>query len=359
MRWWPVGVVAVLAVAACGSGARSVVQAGPHTTSSESSHSQGGSAEPKTATANPKVLAVAQSPSTYPPPTTPVDAPATAGSATVLQIRSASTGRLIRNLATNVGAVSLSSDGSTVFYESTAGRLDPFPIDRIQTTGGRPVRVASGEDPAISPNGAKLAYATGDGDAIAIDNLAHHSTRTIQLGSLIGPDGSFGNTPAVITWLDNTQLVAFPAQDATFASGPTTTIAAPPGTCSADYNDAKQCAIVIDLSAAHPAHLVTPRLPREFAITAGGPGPQPRSLLLAGAYGTIIRFSMTDRTATRRATVTVPGQVLVEGFSPSGHQVLYLRDHGPVQLWAGTITATGVTAERELLANVGLGSISW
>jgi hypothetical protein len=359
VRWWLVGVVALLAVAGCGSSARSIVEAGPHSTSSKATHSRAGSPPLQTVVANPKVLAVAQSQSTYPPPTTSVDTPATAGSGPVLQIRSASTGKLIRNLATNVGSIAFSPDTSTVFYESTAGSLDPFPIDRIRTTDGRPVQVASGEDPAISPDGTKLAYATGDGHAIAIDDLAHHTTRTIQLGSLIGRDGSFNNTPSIITWLNDTQLVAFPPQDPTADASGSTTIAAPPGTCSADYNDAKQCAIVIDLAAAHPAHVVTPRLPRAFAITAAGPGPQSRSLLLGGAYGTVIRFAMTDRTATLRATVKVPGQVLIEGFSPSGHQVLYLRHHGPVQLWVGTVTTTGVTPARELLANVDLGSISW
>ncbi len=309
---------------------------------------------------DPAVFAVAQGQATYPPAASSGNAPATAGAGPILQIRSASTGRLERDLTTDIGGISLSTDGSTVYYESTAGHLDPFPIDRVPTAGGRPTQVASGEDPTVSPNGADLAYATGNGDGIAVENFASRTTRRIDLAALIGPGASFNNTPGVVTWLSDTELVAIPPQDATadaaLSAAPAT--AGPPGTCTAAYGHLQQCAIVIDLNAADPAHLMILDLPRNAAITAAGAGPTPGTLLL-GSLGTVSRLAITATRATRQETLTVPNDGLVEGFSPNGHHVLYLRNHGPVQLWTGTITAARISATTELLANADLGSVSW
>lgn len=79
---------------------------------------------------------------------------------------------------------------------------------------------------------------------------------------------------------------------------------------------------------------------------------------MIGSEGSISQFTLGTATATAAAPVAVPDRGLVVGFGPSGRQVLYLRNHGPVQLWTGTI-ARKVTATRELLANTDLGSISW
>jgi hypothetical protein len=86
------------------------------------------------------------------PAATPIDPPIFAvAQSQDLQVRSASTGKLVRDLGVQTGAFSLSDDGSAIYYEALGGQLDPFPIDRIATVGGRPRQVASGEDPAISP----------------------------------------------------------------------------------------------------------------------------------------------------------------------------------------------------------------
>lgn len=308
---------------------------------------------------NPNVFAVAQGQSTFPPATVASGSPVTAGSGPVLQVRSASTGRIVRDLATDVGDLSLSADGSTVYYESTAGHLDPFPIDRVSVAGGRPSQVAFGEDPAVSPTGADLAYATGDGQGIAVKTLAAHSTRRIDLADLIGPGASFNNTPGVVTWLSDTELLTVPPQDGTFFASPSTSAPpAQPGTCTAAYEHHQQCAIVINLDAARPASIVILDLPRDTAITAAGAGPSPGTLLV-GSVGSVTRFAVTATSAVRQATMAVPNDGLVEGFSPDGHHVLYLRNHGPVQLWAGTITASGVLPASELLANADLGFASW
>lgn len=72
------------------------------------------------------------------------------------------------------------------------------------------------------------------------------------------------------------------------------------------------------------------------------------------------RYSaMRDIHAQLSRARRVPNDGLVEGFSPNGHHVLYLRNHGPVQLWTGTITAARISSTTELLANADLGSVSW
>jgi hypothetical protein len=279
-----------------------------------------------------------------------------------LQIRSAVTGKLIRKLGVRGGAISLAFDGKDVYYEGTA-TLDPFPINRIAVTGGKAVRIASGEDPALSPDGKLLAYATGDGEAIAVENLARHSTRRIGLRALIGAGASFNNTPGIVTWLDDDRLVAIPPGDATLtASGSATTTpsSASKRTCGALYQQHRQCVIMIDLAAAHPAHLdmLPVSRPHMTIISAGG-GPSPNSLLV-GWLGTISRYTIGPSGIKAVGTLAVPGhQSLAEGFSPTGHQVLYLRNHGPVQLWIGTIGVAGITPTKELLANTDLNAISW
>ncbi len=152
-----VGLAALILAAGCGSSTGSVTQRGA---TSARSHPGPVAAAPA-AIANPAILAVVQ--------------------AQNLQIRSATTGRLDRTLTHQVGSVSLSPDGTSVYYETSGGPLDPFPIDRVSTTGATPRRVATGEDPAVSPNGADLAYATGNGQGVEIEHLATGRTRTIAL----------------------------------------------------------------------------------------------------------------------------------------------------------------------------------
>lgn len=147
-------------------------------------------------------------PGHLPPATSPIGVPANPESGWGLQVRSVSTGKLLRDLGVQPWAMSLSADGSTVYDEATGGPLDPFPIERIFTSGGPPVAVASGEDPAISSDGSSLAYATGDGHAVAIDEVVRHSTRRVELGPLIGSGASFTNTPGTLTWLGDSRLVA-------------------------------------------------------------------------------------------------------------------------------------------------------
>jgi len=279
------------------------------------------------------------------------------------ELINAATGKVVRHLAPAVGSVSLSPDGQQVYFERANGHLDPFPIDRMATNGGPVTHIADGQQPAVSPDGTRLAYEAGNGHAVVIQTLATGRRRTIDLARLIGPGASFNNTPNILVWISDHQLVAIPPGDATggVAGVTTTTVTSPPGTCSALYDQRRQCAIVIDLNATQPAHLLTLPVPKYYSIETAGPGPVGGQLLLGGGSEgpAILRFNVTDTTATLIGHVNMPGQPLVVGFSPTGRHVLYLRNHGPVQLWAGRISTTTVIPTTELIANANLGTVSW
>lgn len=280
-----------------------------------------------------------------------------------LELVDAATGRVVRHLIGAAGAVSLGPDGRQVYFERTNGHLDPFPIDRMDTTGGAVTRVADGQQPAVSPHGARLAYEAGNGHTVVVETVASGRRRTIDLGRLVGPGASFNNTPNTLVWLSDRRILAIPPGDGTaVAGGATTTTASPsPGSCTALYQQHRQCAIVIDLGAAHPAHVVTLHLPKYYNIEAAGPGPVAGQLLVGGGPGgpSILRFAVTDTTAALTGTITMTGAPLVVGFSPTGRQVLFLRNHGPVQLWVGRIGATTVKPTAELIANADLGTVAW
>ncbi|HXW33967.1 MAG TPA: hypothetical protein VEJ87_05260 [Acidimicrobiales bacterium] len=77
----------------------------------------------------------------------------------VLEVLDSSTGLPIRTLATDATGdeVSLSPDGSTVYFEVRTGC--EHEIEAVPISGGTPRAVAAGMDPAVSPDGSELAYA--------------------------------------------------------------------------------------------------------------------------------------------------------------------------------------------------------
>ncbi len=96
-----------------------------------------------------------RSPASVPPPPTLV-AVTTGGE---LEQLDPSTGAPLRMLASGATGdeVAVSPDGRTVYYETAAGCMHE--IEEVPITGGSPVAVASGSDPAMSPDGTRIAYA--------------------------------------------------------------------------------------------------------------------------------------------------------------------------------------------------------
>ncbi|MDQ2729022.1 MAG: hypothetical protein M3Y91_14460 [Actinomycetota bacterium] len=286
----------------------------------------------------------------------------------------------MRNLASQVGNVALSPNGSAVYYQGDTAR-PPFPIYGLSTAGGgQPIEIGSGSAPAVSPDNSEVGYAAADGRSIDIYDVSRKTTRRIELSSLIGNDADLGNTGSILAWVSKSLLVAVPLQDASFASaGPAPSLPGQPATCSAAYALKKQCAIVINLGAAQTARLVIVSA-AHFLGGVAGPGNMPGTLLVGGPDGTISRYEVSPTALAAEGTVTVLGKgVIVEAFSPDGREVLYLQPGGPtsppltvgpgptstktspetgVELRAGNISQR-FTQTRLLLADAYVSNISW
>lgn len=99
------------------------------------------------------------SPSIPPPTGEPgIVAVTTAGALVTLDPATGSVQRTLVPGGVLGGEIAVSPDGSTVYYAEQQAACD-LNIFSIGINGGTPTPVASGEDPAISPDGTKLAFA--------------------------------------------------------------------------------------------------------------------------------------------------------------------------------------------------------
>jgi hypothetical protein len=102
-----------------------------------------------------------------------------------IEVLSARTGRVLRTLAADVGlyqglpTVAVSVTGMVYFDTARRGREQ---VMRVPLAGGPVTTVATGHDPAVSPDGRMLAYVTDAGltgapEAIVVQNLATGTQR--------------------------------------------------------------------------------------------------------------------------------------------------------------------------------------
>lgn len=276
-----------------------------------------------------------------------------------LEIRSAVTGRLIRTLHAGGNVIDPSRAGRYVYYTAQRGN-QPWPIERVAITGGAPTEIGTGWDPVISPNGKELAFVSvHQDDTLVVENLATRSLHRLDLRALIGSDATLGG----LTWLGNDRLAAIPPPDGvavSYTSSSRSVSAGKTTTCTSLITKKRQCVLVVDSpSTARHAQLdVLPRSVESYAIVSTA-GPSAHTLLI-GATGTVSRLTVGANRITVEHTYTVPGdESLAFCFSPNGRELLYLRNHGPVQLWTGTIGRTTIRPLRELQPNVDFGSAAW
>jgi hypothetical protein len=100
-------------------------------------------------------------------------------------------------------------------------------IERISVATGHGSFVADGAQPAVSPDGRYLAYATGRlFTRLAIRDLRTGATRVVNLASLIGSDPGLLN--GQVTWLGSSaQIVAMPMPLSTAVAASTPSARAP------------------------------------------------------------------------------------------------------------------------------------
>jgi len=113
------------------------------------------------------------------------------------------TGKAQKTLATGAtgNEIGVSPDGKSVYYETPAGC--DHQINRVATTGGNSTPVSSGSKPAVSPDGAYLAYARqplfGAGNTACQGSAVTANAYSVVVRALTtGAETTFPLPPAVI-----------------------------------------------------------------------------------------------------------------------------------------------------------------
>lgn len=233
-------------------------------------------------------------------------------------------------------------------------------MKRLQVGGGEPQLVARGEQPAISPDGRFLAYATGPRDqTVAVRDLQSGRTRTWDLGPTMGPDAHL--LSGGLTWAGS-RLVLMPQADAIAtvgSSGSPGRHVGATGFCGSRAADTT-CLIVFDPSAARPV-LRTIHLPGVSAQRLFSAGRVAPDAVLVGTYvrgGE--RIDRIDVTASDPHRVeVVEGPFLAEAVSPSGTKLLYILGHSPPALWVANLHQGHLAHARRLLVAPRIGAIAW
>jgi hypothetical protein len=181
----------------------------------------------------------------------------------VLTLRSAATGSVATVLGRDTGkhvvfstqfGFVLSSDGRDLYATSFGrrGRFSTTTVVRFHIPTRRSSFIAYGAEPAVSPDGDKLAYAALRVGAlpIAIRDLATGNTRSINLERLIGPGENLLN--ASVVWLaDGTDIAVIPAHNASPGFPPTNPGSRNAKSCPTGFSST--CLIIIHVEpAGHP-----------------------------------------------------------------------------------------------------------
>lgn len=304
------------------------------------------------------------------PPAVAVVLQSRAGRQQQVSLLSPVTGRILRRLTIAGGSLTdngmaLSPDSRFVYVTMSGPGL--IHIDRISVATGHRGFVADGAQPAVSPDGRYLAYATGrQFTAIAVRDLASGRTTMIPLRSQLGADASL--LTGQVSWLGNgTQIVVMPSADAiaTAARSP----AVPSGSsCGRQSSAGRLCLVLVSLGQGKPR--------ARQAYLPGNWGNQPlisgdvaggSTFLLAGSSAGRALLGAATASATgitvQFATRLPQGAALPVAFAPGGDRFLYLvvsgRGHPQPALWAATISGRRLSGAHRLFTDNSKIAVAW
>ena len=276
------------------------------------------------------------------------------------------TGRVVRSVAAGGGGngFALSPDSRVVYVVGPVkGQIR---IERISVATGHGSFVADGAQPAVSPDGRYLAYATGRlFTRLAIRDLRTGVTRVVNLASLIGSASGLLN--GQVTWLGSSaQIVAMPMPFGTAVAARTPSArAAARNSCGRQSQPGRTCVIVVDLSGGHPVARRV-RLPGSWSgglisgdVASGHTLLVTRSLVSQPEIGAA---TISAAGVTVRDVAALPRDALPEAFAPGGDRILYVRGHGRPTLWVATISGGRLSGARRLFTDdskVGFGGAAW
>jgi hypothetical protein len=241
-------------------------------------------------------------------------------------------------------------------------------IVRIRVADGRRAVIADGAQPAVSPNGRWLAYATSHGGAqtLAVKPTGAGPTRTIGLRRLLRPQPNL--LDGTVTWRgDGSGVVVAPGPvlQADVGGSTSSTPPKPAGTCSAVPGSAT-CLLVVSVGpSGQPAHarrVVVPGIPGARVKLAPDPG-LPGELLVAAWLGprTVVDQVVLNLggAAPRVLPLVSLPPVLPLALDPVGGRLLYLAGHSPPALWIGALEPGHLIARHRLLANTQADAAVW
>lgn len=284
------------------------------------------------------------------------------GQARKLIVVSSTTGRPVRVLmrpgSTLTGnGVALSPDGRRL-YTVWIGKHS-LRIERVATGTGKRTYVADGAQPAISPDGRYLAYASGRWyQSVSVRDVHTGATRTWNLRPYMGPDADL--LQGHLVWLGDGRLVVMP-QDRPIASVAGRSLPRHrPGSCG-PLDGRHQCLITLDPAAAEPAlrqqRIAAPWL---LDVYSGGSAARHSIIIadLAGDRAPLERLEIRPGGVRRTRLAEVPGMALA--LDASGTWLLYLTGHGPTALWTGRLDGGRVVQTHRIDPHVLImGSVIW
>jgi hypothetical protein len=254
-----------------------------------------------------------------------------------------------------------SSNGQDV-YVTIIGKSD-IQVEQISTVTKKRTFIASGMEPALSPNRLLLAYASGPKyiDILAVRNFTSGKTTSIDLLNLLGSSTNLGS--ATITWLgDGTDIVIDPAEDATGTSSGSTDSSSAAHSCSA-VSDKSTCLIIVHFDSKNGTfsshRIVIPHLGGSFNVISTADS-ESHSLVLAtwGETTNLYAITLSGDMAHVTHLVALP-MVLPVAFDLLGTHIFYIVGHGPTALWVAKIASGRLVQAHRLIANADASDIAW
>jgi hypothetical protein len=293
--------------------------------------------------------------------------------APTLRMISPTTGRVVKTLPplSPGNGLALAPDSKSVYVVGVLNPVKgPIVVRRISVSTGRVSVVADGAYPAVSPDSAELAYATGrEFTDLAIMNLRTGRDRVINLEPLIGKKGTLLNGSRV-TWLgDGDQVVVLPGQViSTFSrlsafsrpsAGRQDQVSAgerSSRTCPSAYGASSLCLIVVDVGpdrlAAH--RIFIPVRFNQVPDVVSGDLSARHSFIAAEmgwtSPGAIDEVTLSGSGVVVHQIATVPTRAIPEAAAPGGDRILYLMGRTP-SLWIATILDGRLTRQHRLLTD--------
>jgi hypothetical protein len=278
------------------------------------------------------------------------------GAGTRVELRSPTTGRVVKVLATfgpefTNNGLALSNDGREV-YVTLIGRRN-LRIEQIAASTGKRTFIANGWEPAVSPNGRLLSYIEGRA-SVVVRNLSSGVAHRISVAGRLGRSEVLdGSDPA--TWLgDGSEVVVMVTPMAV-------AVASQAGPAQA-ANQPSASLIVVHVGAGgRPLRADRVELSGASDLfRISGDQTHPRSLLVAslGPRTLLDRVDLGGSRPEITQLVSLP-QVLPLAFDPAAHYVLYVAGHPKPALWIAEIGRGKLTGARRLVPNAQLGEVSW